>query len=206
MNANDVIESFVTEVALRLPRSSATTWRSNCGRCSTKTCRRVPKTRGAKRMRRWPRNWCGTSARLLKSAARYRTPLTIIDPEDGPAFLRATIIGLAIIWGVGLLRLRAQVEGGMDFLRALAQWWSASVLPSPWWPGLLVLGFGGRGVDASSPSAKPGMEAAPGRPHSRQPGHARAGTHRHRVRRVRAARSDVAARRLLERPRGARRL
>lgn len=143
MNANDVIESFVTEVALRLPRKQRNDVAFELRALLNEDLQARAGDAGREADAAMATELVREFGAPAEVAARYRTPLTIIDPEDGPAFLRATIIGLAIIWGVGLLRLRAQVEGGMEFLRALAQWWSASVLPSPWWPGLLVLGFGG---------------------------------------------------------------
>jgi hypothetical protein len=76
-------------------------------------------------------------------AARYRPALTIIDPADGYNFLRLTVIGLVIIWCLGLLeRLGQPVGSAGDVLNLLGQWWTRTVIPSPWWPGVLVLWFG----------------------------------------------------------------
>ena len=75
-------------------------------------------------------------------AARYLPTLTIIDPADGRRFLRATFIGLAIIWCLGLARLQPSIDSGWDVLQALGQWWGATVIPSLWWPGVLVAWFG----------------------------------------------------------------
>jgi hypothetical protein len=77
-------------------------------------------------------------------AARYRPTLTIIDPADGHTFLRATVIGLAIIWVLGLLeRLLQPIDAAGGLLGALGQWWGSTVIPSLWWPGVLVVGFAG---------------------------------------------------------------
>ncbi len=77
-------------------------------------------------------------------AARYRPTLTIIDPADGPRFVRTTVIGLAIIWSLGLFASFSQpinpATGGV--LGALSRWWLSTVIPSLWWPGVLVVGFG----------------------------------------------------------------
>jgi hypothetical protein len=76
-------------------------------------------------------------------AARYRPTLTIIEPSDGRTFLRATVIGLLVIWSAGLLEHFAQpMASGGDFLGALGRWWVGTVVASLWWPGALVLGFG----------------------------------------------------------------
>ncbi|OYT87712.1 MAG: hypothetical protein CFE46_11260 [Burkholderiales bacterium PBB6] len=81
-------------------------------------------------------------------AARYRPTLTVIAPEDGHAFVRATAIGLGVIWLLGLLKLvlvPAEGSGAAGvgaFLQALAAWWGGTVLPSLIWPGLLVVGYG----------------------------------------------------------------
>ena len=76
-------------------------------------------------------------------AARYLPTITIIDPSDGRKFLHATVIGLAVIWVVGLLlRLRQPLDSGWDLLNLVGQWWTATVIPSLWWPGVLVVFFG----------------------------------------------------------------
>ena len=76
-------------------------------------------------------------------AARYRPALTIIDPADGRRFVRATLIGLGILWALGLLGgLSQPLASTTDVLRMLGQWWSGTVLASLWWPGALVVAFG----------------------------------------------------------------
>jgi hypothetical protein len=79
-------------------------------------------------------------------AARYRPTLIIIDPADGHRFLRATVIGLVILWSLGLWEhLRQPIDSGGDFLIVLARWWWAivgTVIPSLWWPGVLVVWYG----------------------------------------------------------------
>lgn len=66
-------------------------------------------------------------------AARYRPALTIIDPADGHSFLRTTVIGLALIWCLGLLMWLGQPIGSTgDVLNLFGQWW----------PGVLVVWFG----------------------------------------------------------------
>lgn len=76
-------------------------------------------------------------------AARYRPAVTIIDPADGQTFLRATIVGLAVIWSLGLVKaLLAVPLANLGWLTALGLWWGGTVIPSMWWPGVLVVSFG----------------------------------------------------------------
>src|SRR5204862_5407603 len=61
---------------------------------------------------------------------------------DGHAFARALIVGLVVIWSVGLfLRLQQPIGTSGELLGALGQWWGATVVWSRWWPGMLLLGF-----------------------------------------------------------------
>lgn len=138
MNANDVIDAYITDVALCLPRGQ----RSDVA-CELRALideglqagaagRGVDAARAVEFLREF--------GRPADVAARYGTAPTIIDPSDSRRFLRATIIGMAIIWGLGLV---ASLRHGADFLGMLAHWWTRAALPSLWWPGLLVVGFGG---------------------------------------------------------------
>jgi hypothetical protein len=80
----------------------------------------------------------------VEAAVCYRPTLTIIDPEDGHAFLGATVIGLALIRGLGpLVRLLQPIDTPAGLLGALGQWWGSTVIPSLWWSGVLVVGFAG---------------------------------------------------------------
>jgi hypothetical protein len=48
-----------------------------------------------------------------------------------------------VIWSAGFwLRLQQPIGSGSEFLQALGQWWGQTLIPSMWWPGVLVLGFG----------------------------------------------------------------
>jgi hypothetical protein len=144
MNANDVIDCYVTDVALQLPRRQRNDVafelraliREGLQDRADATGRAVDAAMATEFL-----NAFGPPAEV---AARYRPALTIIDPADGPAFLRATTVGLAIIWGLGLLvRLLQPIDAPGGLPGALGQWWAGTVIPSLWWPGVLVLGFAG---------------------------------------------------------------
>lgn len=143
MNANDVIESYVNEVALQLPRKQRNDvafelhalLNEELGARAEASGQAIDAATVVDFLQGF-----GTPAEV---AARYRPTLTIIAPEDGHRFLRITLIGLLVIWGLGLIEsLREANRLGLDWLSTLGLWWGSVVLPSPWWPGVLVVGFG----------------------------------------------------------------
>jgi len=143
MTADDVIESYVTDVARKLPRAQrndvAFELRALLREAVQATAGDAGRSMDVAMATEVVQDFGHPSA----VAARYGPTLTIIDPADGPRFLRLSIIGLVIIWLLGLVSsLTHPITSGSDLLRALGQWWVATVIPSPWWPGVLVVGFG----------------------------------------------------------------
>ena len=143
MNALDVIEAYVAEVADRLPRAQrsdvAFELRALLGEELQARAAAAGRSADAAMATELLRSF----GRPTDVAARYRPTLTVIDPADGPAFVRATVIGLLVIWVLGLVqRLGRPLQGWGDALQVLAAWWGGTVLPSLWWPGVLVVGFG----------------------------------------------------------------
>lgn len=143
MNANEVIESYVTDVALRLPRKLRNDVAFELRALLSEELQGRAEAAGREPDAAMATELVLAFGRPGDVAARYRPTLTIIDPADGQGFLRATVIGLGIIWGLGLLaQLRQPIDSGWDLLSVLGRWWGGSVIPSLWWPGLLVVGFG----------------------------------------------------------------
>lgn len=143
MNASDLIESYVTDVAVRLPRKQRNDVAFELRALLNEELQAKAEAAGRGVDAAMATELLHAFGRPVDVAARYRPTLTIVDPADGRAFLRAAVVGLAIIWCVGLLmRLRQPIDSVSDFLRALGQWWGTAVIPSLWWPGLLVVGFG----------------------------------------------------------------
>lgn len=144
MNANDVIEAYVHDVARQLPRRQ----RNDVAFELRALLREELQARADEAGQAAEADMAIALVRDFGQpddvAARYRPALTIIDPVDGQRFLRATVIGLAVIWVLGLLTcLRQPLDSGTAVLRMLGQWWSGTVMSSLWWPGLLAIGFGG---------------------------------------------------------------
>jgi hypothetical protein len=143
MNANDVIESYVTDVAVRLPRKQRNDVAFELRALLNEGLQDKAEAAGRDADAAMATEFLRAFGRPGDVAARYRPTLTIIDPADGHSFLRAAVIGLAVIWCVGLLmRLRQPIDSAGEFLGVLGQWWGTTVIPSLWWPGVLVVGFG----------------------------------------------------------------
>lgn len=143
MNANEVIESYVSDVALRLPRKLRNDVAFELRALLSEELQGRAEAAGREPDAATATELVLAFGRPADVAARYRPTLTIIDPADGQGFLRATVIGLGIIWGLGLLaQLRQPIDFGWDLLSVLGRWWGGTVIPSLWWPGLLVVGFG----------------------------------------------------------------
>jgi len=143
MNANDVIESYVTDVAVQLPRKQRNDVAFELRTLINEGLQDKAEAAGHDVDTAMAIEFLRAFGRPEDVAARYRPTLIIIDPADGHRFLRTSVIGLVIIWGLGLLKFFQQPIGsGWDFLQALGQWWGTALIPSMWWPGVLVVGFG----------------------------------------------------------------
>lgn len=154
MNAKDVIESYVADVGARLPRKQRNDVAFELRALLEEELQ--ARAEGAEHDPEAAEAAEAAAAMELvrdfgrpsEVAARYRPSLTIIDPADGHGFLRAATVGLAIIWSLGLLEHVGKafsaggVDSGWDLLTLLGQWWVRTVIPSLWWPGVLVVGFG----------------------------------------------------------------
>lgn len=142
MNANDVIESYVTDVALQLPRRQRNDVAYELRALLDEGLQDKAEASGRAIDTDMAVELANAFGRPEDVASRYRPALTIIDPADGHTFLRWTWVGLAVIWLLGalsVLQQPADLEGSV--LRAVAQWWLGTVVPSLWWPGMLVVGY-----------------------------------------------------------------
>lgn len=143
MNADEVIESYVTDVAARLTRKQRNDVAFELRVLLNEELQARAQAAGRSADAAMAIEFLHDFGRPAEVAARYRPTLTIIDPEDGHRFLQVAVIGLAVIWCLGLLtQLRLPINSGWDVLTVLGRWWGGTVIPSLWWPGVLVVGFG----------------------------------------------------------------
>jgi hypothetical protein len=142
MTVQDVIESYVTDVAVQLPRKQRNDVAFELRALLNEGLQDRAEAEGRAADEAMAIEFVRAFGRPAEVASRYRPTLTIIDPADAHNFRRATIIGLAIIWGASLLqRLQHPMGSGWEFLQVYGQWWGSVLIPSLWWPGVLVVGF-----------------------------------------------------------------
>ena len=145
MNANELIESYVADVAIQLPRKQRNDVAFELRALLDEELQAKAEAAGRSADDAMAMELLQAFGHPKEVAARYRPTLTIIDPADGHAFRRVTLIGLAVIWSVGLLELLQQpIDSGWDALTVLSRWWLGTVgvvVSSLWWPGMLVVGF-----------------------------------------------------------------
>lgn len=143
MNAQEMIETYVNEVATELPRGQRDDLAFELRALLNEELQARAEGAGREPDAAMAKELLVAFGRPTEVAARYRPTLTIIDPADGHAFLRATLIGLGVIWGAGLLShfSSAPFESIEQFLGALGQFWVRTLVASMWWPGVLVVGF-----------------------------------------------------------------
>jgi hypothetical protein len=143
MNANDVIESYVADVAAKLPRKQRNDVAFELRSLLAEELQGKADAAGRAADATMATELVNAFGRAAEVAARYQPKLTVIDPADGHGFVRASVIGLAIIWMPGLLlRLEEASESGRSLLLTLQNWWFSTIIPSLWWPGVLVVAFG----------------------------------------------------------------
>jgi hypothetical protein len=137
MNAQELIESYVDDVALRLPRK----FRNDVGlelrallndelKAAAADAGRVPDADMTMAMLR-------AFGRPEDVAARYyqHGGFHIIEPEHAPVFVTIAVICVAIQWALTLPRVFSSPV-------TFGDWWLGWGLGALWWPGLLVVYFG----------------------------------------------------------------
>lgn len=141
MNAKEVIECYVADVARRLPRGQRGDVAYELRALIEEGLQDEAAASGRAVDAATATAFLNAFGPPAAVAARYRPSLTVIDPADGPAFLRAAVLGLAVIWALGALAQLLQPAGPGGWLGGLGRWWGGTVIPSLWWPGVLVAGF-----------------------------------------------------------------
>ena len=203
MNANDVIESYVTDVAVQLPRKQrndvAFELRALLQRGIAGQGRELP---GASADAAMATELVRAFGRPADVAARYRPTLTDHRSRGRTGVPARRWRRPGDHLGAGLVvALRQPIESGWGILTPLGQWWGGVVIPSLWWPGVLVVGYGM--AARARLAARGGVESARGGARRAESRGCRLRDARDHVRRVRAHRPALGGRRVLRRERRA---
>ena len=142
MNANEVIEAYVNDVAVQLPRKQRNDVAFELRALLNEELQARAEASGRPADANMAIEFLQAFGRPADVAARYRPTLVVIDPADGHAFVRLTVIGLLVIWILGLIaQFDPPIQSADQFLSALGQWWTKTVIASLWWPGVLAVYF-----------------------------------------------------------------
>ena len=139
-SAHDVIESYVADVAARLPlRQRGDIARELQAHLNDELQARAEREQRAvdEAMAHAVTAAFGTAADV---AAGYRPGgLLIIPREQSAQFLRLAIAGVAIQWAIGIAAAVVRVNQGMPESIAAQGWFFSWGLGAFWWPGFMVL-------------------------------------------------------------------
>jgi len=140
ISARDVIDSFVADVAGRLPlRQRADIARELQGSLHDELQARAERE-GRPADEAMARAVVAAFGSASDVAAGYRSGgLLIIPPEQSARFLKASIAGVAIQWAIGIAAAIASVNAGVPESHAAEKWFFTWGLGAFWWPGFMVL-------------------------------------------------------------------
>lgn len=135
MDSQQLIESYIDDVALRLPRSM----RNDVG--LELRALLTDELAGAAEAAGRPPDAEMTVELLLgfgrpeEVAARYHTPgFVLVEPEHAPLFVRLSLAFVAIQWALTLPAVYLSTK-------TFAEWWTGWGLGAFWWPGFLITYF-----------------------------------------------------------------
>jgi hypothetical protein len=143
MNPDHLIQSYVDDVTRLLPRRQRRDVAAELHTLLTEELAAKAAESDRPADEDMARDLVLAFGRPAEAAARYHPSLTLIDPADSRRFVRLTLIGMAVIWLLGLVDtvVRHPVGSVADMLVALQIWWTGVALAALWWPGVLVACF-----------------------------------------------------------------
>ncbi|GAA0424995.1 hypothetical protein Acor_36740 [Acrocarpospora corrugata] len=134
MNPDDLIQNYVDDVARLLPRGQRRDVAFELRALLTEELAAKAAESGRPADEAMARELVLAFGRPAEAAARYHPGLNVIDPADSRRFLRLTLIGLAVIWLLGLVDILRRPLA-TDPLTVLGTWWTSYGLGALWWPG-----------------------------------------------------------------------
>lgn len=137
MDAKSVIDSYVDDVARRLPRKTRNEVGLELRALLTDELASVAAAAGRPADAATALTVLANFGRPEHVAERYgaRRGFNVIEPEHAPAFVKLAVLGVAVQWAFSLpgVFVASSTFGG---------WWLESGFAALWWVGLLVIWFG----------------------------------------------------------------
>jgi hypothetical protein len=143
MNANDVIDSYVGDVARRLPRRQRNDVGFELRALLNEELAGKAEAAGRPADEAMAMALVREFGKPDDVADRYRPQsFTIIKPSETRTFMTMALGGLLLQWGITIPAMifpRSNATGADDeFLLRLGHWWTSWGLGAFWWPGFLV--------------------------------------------------------------------
>lgn len=143
MNTQDVIDSYVGDVAALLPRKQRNDVAFELRHLLTEQLADRAEATGRPADAAMTIDMLREFGRPEQVAGRYRVPFDVVDPLDAESFVRASWIGMLVIWVAHLISAYGRpLAEGDSLLRALGEASMQGFMGSFWWPGVLVVCFG----------------------------------------------------------------
>jgi hypothetical protein len=142
MNAEQLIGSYVSDVVRRLPGPQRRDVAAELGALLREELADRSGATGGEPTEANALALLNGFGRPAEVAARYRPPITIIDPVDSRTFVNAAVGGVLLIWALGLVSTFQPAPSSIeDGVRAVQHFFFAIGLPAFMWPGFLVAWF-----------------------------------------------------------------
>jgi len=143
LNSNDVIDCFVADVAALLPRKQRGDVAFELRNLLTEQLADRAEAAGRAADAAMAIDMLREFGRPEQVAGRYRVPFDVVDPLDAESFVRASWIGMLVIWVAHLISAYGRpLADGDSVWRALGEASMQGFVGSFWWPGILVVCFG----------------------------------------------------------------
>jgi hypothetical protein len=137
VDAKSLIDSYVDDVARRLPRRMRNEVGLELRALLTDQLASAATDAGRAADAQMALDVLATLGRPEHVAARYggRHGFNLIEPEHAPAFVKLSILGVALQWAFTLPSV-------FNASSTFGEWWLDSGFAALWWVGLLVVWFG----------------------------------------------------------------
>ena len=142
MNPQELIDAYVDDVVRQLPRKQRADVGTELRELLSEELAAEAHASGKTPDQAMTLDFLNAFGRPEEVAARYKPAgFNIIDPAYSRNFLRAAVIGVLVLWTLGLIATFTNpANKGRDLNILIGEWWiQASFVSLFWWPGFLLV-------------------------------------------------------------------